>query len=543
MSFPPPPPPAGYGYGPGRPIVLSKAQERAQKHAASAQARSVRLQSRSAQRDFRLQRRAFQRSVVGPLLMLVLGVLLLLVETGGLDWTRLLAWYSRWWPGILIATGALLLLEWAIDQRRDTPFLAGPRVLGPGVGAVLLLLALAGWSLGWFHAADMPRNAYGLADQFGLHRLLSHEYEWDDSTQTTLLANSSVTVHNPRGSVFVNGSSTDGQVHVAMHKRAYAWQEDTAETLRRQITPHFSQADAGLLVDVPTIAGAESDITVELPRSAAVTIRSDQGDTSISGVKAAITIISRGGDITLDDIHGNVTLHVNGDASSVSGRKIDGALRLQGRTGDLSFADVAGTLTFEGDFFGSTHLQNIGGPVLFQTSRTRFAAARLPGNLDLDGGPEFHAEDIAGPMVLTTRNRNVSLDRVTGSVQVSNRNGSVSLGLSAPLGPVQVSNARGSVDISLPERTGFRLTAETSNGDLENDFGLPAQQGNGQASISGTIAGGGPEVHVSTSNGGITIRKTAGLDAPVPNSPPEPPPAPPVPARHLRGRPAALDRM
>lgn len=546
-----PPPPSGSGYIPGRPSPgVSKAQFRQQQRLAAAQVRAMRSQAKMAQRGLRLQRRALHRSILGPLLLLAAGIVLLLVQTGRLNWTHALSWYGHWWPAILIAMGVLLLLEWAFDQRADqrrgSSSFAGPRVVGPGVGLLLLFLAFSGWSLGWF-TEETRRATMDFMDQFGLHRLLSQEYEWDDTAQTSLPAGMPIILRNPRGSVTVRGSSSDGQVRMTLQKKAYAWQQDAAEGARRQLDPKISQTDGSLIVDIPALTLGEADLIVDLPSTTRLTIHAEHGDTSVSDFGGAVNVFSKGGgDVSLSAISGNVTARVNGDGSTVTGHKITGSVKIQGRTGDLNFSDINGALTLEGDFFGSTHLEHIGDKVLFQTSRTHFEVARLNGSLDLDGGPNFQADGLIGPLVLNTKNRNITLDNLTGSAQIANRNGSVNVSLAAPVGPVQITNERGSVDLALPPKASFQLSAQTRNGDVENDFGLLDQENGKTHTLSGSVAGGGAEIHVNTTEGGITVRKDTSSSpraeaVPVPRPPKIP--APPGSARHLRGSMPALQRM
>lgn len=544
MSSAPPPVPPTYGYVPGQPSTASpKEQLRQQQRAAAAQAGYMRYQAKMARRGFRLQRRAFHRSIVGPLLLLVLGVLLLFAQTGHLDWSHLLAWYSHWWPAILIGIGLVLVLEWAFDQRRDRFGPANPRVLGPGVGILLLMLACIGWSLGWF-TDETRRTAYGFLDNADLQRFLSQEYEWDDSTQVPLPSGMPVVIRNPRGNVTVSGSSTDGQVHLTLQKKVYAWQQSSANEVRRQLEPKFSRADGSLVLEVPAVGAAEADLTVALPAKTGVTVHSERGDTSLSGIQGAVNVVSKGGDVTFDAIRGSIIARVNKDGATVSGHDLAGPVKVQGRTGDLNFSDVDGALTLEGDFFGSTHLEHITDPVLFQTSRTHFEVAQLTGTLDLDGGPDFQATGLTGPLVLTTKNRNISLDKVTGSVQITNRNGSIDMSLAAPFGPVQITNQRGAVDISLPEKAGFRLWAETRNGDIENDFGFSPQEDGNTHSLSGSVAGGGAEVRINTSDGSITVRKNAtSSDNSSPPAKSSDSQEPEPKTRHLKGHMPALQQM
>ena len=563
MSFPPPPPPppgappgtppnqGGFGIPPysGNPSPYSRSQQRAQRRLAAAQARYATRQQAQAARNLRWQQRAFRRSIVGPVLLLVIGVLLLLAQTGHLQWEGLLSWYSRWWPAILVGVGVLLLLEWTFDQRSagqggtTYPAFSGQRILGPGVGLVIVLLAVLGWSLRW----GVPQSslaAHLFSDQFGLHNMLGRAYEWDDTAESAMPAGQPLIIHNPRGDVSITGSSSDHQVHVLLHKKVYAWQESAADSLRQQINARFSKGEGGLKLDIPELSAAESDLTIEVPADTEVVLRADRGAATVNNVHANVTTFSKGGDVSLNGINGSVTTHLSDDGASVSAQKLSGFVRIQGRTGDLNLSDIDGALHLEGDFFGSTHLEHINGSVLFQTSRTHFEAARIPGELDIDSGPDLQGDGLTGPVLLNTKNRNITFDKLTGNVQIKNRNGSVNLTSLMPLGSIDITNERGSVDVALPSGAGFRVTADTRNGDLENDYGLSVKDEGERHSLSGSVGNGKTDLHITTSDGGITLRKSGLEERAEPATPvPPTPPSPAAPGRRLRGTSPSLQRM
>ena len=52
-------------------------------------------------------------SVVGPVILVCVGVIALLVVTGHVDAGAFWSWYGRWWPLLLIGAGLALLAEWA----------------------------------------------------------------------------------------------------------------------------------------------------------------------------------------------------------------------------------------------------------------------------------------------------------------------------------------------------------------------------------------------------------------------------------------------
>jgi len=118
-------------------------QARMQRNMLRAQRDAIRAQMRV---QMRAQRRALRRSsIIGPLLLIALGVVFLLIEMGRISWYQAGFWYSRWWPLVLVGIGIVVLIEWIVDQRLysgDAPY---RRTLGGGV--VLLLILLVGTGL------------------------------------------------------------------------------------------------------------------------------------------------------------------------------------------------------------------------------------------------------------------------------------------------------------------------------------------------------------------------------------------------------------
>jgi hypothetical protein len=134
------------------------------------------------------------------------------------------------------------------------------------------------------------------------------------------------------------------------------------------------------------------------------------------------------------------------------------------------------------------------------------------------------ADQVLGPLTLATRNKNITLDRVAGTVSVTNSNGDVDVTVAPPLGNVTVDNRHGSVNVNLPEKAAFTVQAETTNGDAENDFSLVSNESDNsnRKTISGTVGQGGPLIRINTSQGDIALKKAS--VAPMPPKPPAPPP-------------------
>jgi DUF4097 and DUF4098 domain-containing protein YvlB len=493
---------------------------RAQRQILRAQARAQQAQQRAMRHQLRAQRRSLRHgSIVGPLIILALGVVFLLAQIGRLSWGQSLEWYGRWWPAVLIAAGIVLLLEWAIDQRRANAT-GHIRIVGGGVVFLLILLALVGLAS---RAVD-----YGLAwrDQtFGsgynkLDYLFGDRHDADSSTAHEIPSGSTLVIRDPRGDVTVSGSSSDGQVHVNVHTQTYAWKASEDEHKSKELQPSFSSNGGILTLNVNAVEGGEADLTVTIPHNAPVTIQADHGDVTVSEMAAPVTISANYGDVDVSGINSGVTLHVNDNDASVTLHSIQGLVSVEGHSGDIDISEITGDLTLQGDFFGSTDLEHINGAIHFNTSRTQFSAARLDDEFDVDND-SLDASELLGPVVLKTEDKNITLDRVQGSVDVSNRNGSIELTNAAPLGPISIKNHQGSVDVGLPGGAGFDLDAQTQNGDMENDFGLTPSGNDNDHTLQGGVAGGGPTVTIATTDGDVTVRRST--VEPLPPTPPTPP--------------------
>lgn len=515
-SYPPPPPPPPPGWPGGQyPPPYDPRFARAQRRALRDQAKLQRMQMRA-------QMRASRRgSIVGPLLILALGVVFLLSQTGRLSWTYTLNWYSRWWPAVLILAGLLLLAEWFIDQHRQQ--VAGQpvaRTIGPGVIFLIVILALIGASADGIQKGIDWRDHAFASGYSKLDHVFGDRHDAYDTVSSAIGEGATLVVHNPHGDVTVTGSSTDGQVHVSAHKQAYAWNDTDANHKAQTLQPIFSAEGKDVVLTVAAIEGGDVDLTIELPRGNPVTLDAGHGDVRVSEVHAAVTLSANHGDVDLSAITGPLSVHVNDDDASLSVKSLTGSLLIEGRSGDVNVADVTGDTTLQGDFFGTTHVEHINGVFRFQSSRTQFEVARVDGSFEIEN-KNLQANDLAGPLILKTHDKEIELDRVQGSVQVTNRNGAVAVTQVPPLAAVQIQNEHGSVDVGLPSGAGFVLNATTRNGDLENDFGLTAHDNDSTHSLQQAVGGGGPTVSINTTDGDLTLRKSS--VAPLPPAPPAPP--------------------
>jgi DUF4097 and DUF4098 domain-containing protein YvlB len=518
-SYPPPPypPPPGPPYGGDWKYQrrILKEQARAQRDVARAQRDAYRYQARSMRRS----------SILGPLLLITIGILFLLVQTGRLAAHSLWDWYGRFWPMLLVGAGIVMLLEWAYDQYMQSAS-TEPRYrrrLGGGVFTLLLLLGLTGILFSSVRNGGHSNLIDGLnINQDNLDEFLGDKHESDQTLSETFPAGAGFSVDNPRGDVTISGTSDDNQIHVTVHKQVYTRSDSEADSKAQKLSPSLNTSGGNVTLSVPALDGTRADLTITIPAAAPVMVNANHGDVRVTALKAPVQVTANHGNIELSAITGSIITRINNSDSDISAHSVTGPITVQGRGHDTTLTDLSGPVTMSGDFFGTTHLERVRGPIKFHTSRTDLQFARLDGEIDISHS-DITASEAVGPLTLTAGNRNVSLERVAGDVFVTNRNGSVDLTSAPPIGNVTIENRNGSVNLSLPEQASFNYQLEAANGDIESEFSeikIP-EGGLEKKTINGTQGKGGPLLRISTSQGDISLKKASIM--PLPPLPPMPP--------------------
>lgn len=479
---------------------------------------------RQARAYYRAQRyywRAWRRpSIVGPIVLLAVGIMALLVESGRVDAPTFWAWYGQWWPLLLIGIGVLLLIEWFAD--RNHPY-AGRRS-ARGLGFIIVLLILAGWGA---HAA----HVWGpFSDQFSHNGdnfffMMGPEHDNDVQLDQAIAAHAVVQINNPRGDVTVTASD-DGQMHVHAHQVVHTSSDSKAQRSFKELNPQLTATGSSAVLTVPGRNNAHVNLVVEVPPGVSLTINAGHGDVSVEGLTSHADVTAGRGDVRFDSIGGDVHARMNhGDFSA---HQIGGHAYIDGHGGDITLSDVKGGVAINGEFFGDTHVEQAGSAVHFHSSRTQIDVAKLGGDFTMDSG-DLTIGQPAGPVRIVTRSKDIEITHLTGDAHIENSNGDVNLTAAEPLGNIEIANHIGGVSLTVPENASFSVNATTSRDEsIQTDFPLTASVSGGERTLRGQIGKGGPTLNLTTDHGDLQLRK-GGLSAP---EPPVPPKAPGV--KHLK---------
>jgi len=474
-----------------------------------------------------------RRSFAGPLVLIVVGVVFLLGNLHMLSWYRITVWFAHYWPVLLILWGIVKLIEHYQAQR------VGARSSGIGVGGIFLIVIIV---VSGLIATQVERvNWSGLRDEINFDNgdfssIFGETYNFNDHLEQDFPAGASLKVIDNHGAVSVHPSD-DNKITVVVRKRVGAENQEYADKYNNQTKPTITAIGGLVTVDAKAEGAGdhpvETDLDISVPRKASLSIASRRGDVTIVDRDGNVDVSTQHGDTSVENVTGSVK--VSQEKGSVRVEQVTGDVHVQGRMDDVSVADVKGTAQLDGEFQESVKLERISKSVSFKSSRTDMEFSRIDGSLNLDSD-ELHAEQITGPLHLTTRSKNIRLDEVAGDVRLQDDNGAIEVGMRT-VGNVQIDNRNGSLQLTLPDRAGFRVDAHTRDGEVQSDFSeLKVDNNEREGRASGSVGNGGAHIVLNNEHDGIEIRKASA-------QPPRPPVPPSVgkPAKNLPAPPGAVE--
>ncbi|MGD0829340.1 MAG: DUF4097 family beta strand repeat-containing protein [Terracidiphilus sp.] len=532
-TTPPNMPPAG-GAPPPFPPYDSKNQWRVYKEQQKAAWR--------AQRDaWRTQQRAMKAnyigvygprvpSVVGPIILITVGIIALLLLTGHIAADQFWGWYGHWWPLLLIAAGLALLGEWMLDLRRETPVRRGGSFVG-----IIILLAI----LGFCAAGSNNFREWGLwhgdwgnhgGDFFNTLGLPEHDFD-PPVLKTQIPSNANIQIENPRGDVSITAGDVS-TIEVQAHDVAYTSSESEAQKIYDSEKVHFSSDRNQVELKLDSNSNGRVNLAIIVPKSDRVSVNTGKGDVTADGLGSGITVTAQG-DVHLSSMSGVAEAHFSGGKHDFSVHDLQGDVTAEGDLNDLTLSGIKGKVAQNGEILGDVHMEDIGGSIHLHTSVTDMQLGELPGDLTLNSD-DLRVNEAKGPVRVVTHSKDVDLSQIGGDSYVEDRDGSISVEPAGLFG-VSAKNSKGDVNVTLPPNASAKVTVRTHNGDIVSDFPMPSIDSENKLA-NFQIGGGTAKIDLTADNGDVRIKKGADY-GPAGNAPaaPKSPSAPPAAnARHLK---------
>jgi len=461
------------------------------------------------------------RSIAGPVVLILIGVVFLLLTLGVLDRYSFGLMFAHYWPALLILWGIIKLLEHEQSKRAGYP----SRGIGAGGVFMVLFIICIGLSATQFvRVWPNIRDNIHIGNDEDLEALFGGQtFNYSDELSKEFPTGGTLRITDDRGNITVNTSDDTHMLKVSVRKRVRAERQADADNYNAKTKPDISINDKIVTLNANTQGagdkGVATDMDIYVPRNAEIVLTGKHGDVNIAGINANVSVNHERGEVNVSDQTGNVTLDLARSSARV--QHVKGDVTLQGRANEVSVEDVDGAVHLNGEFYESVRLVRVTKTVSFRSSRTEMEFSRLDGRLDLDSG-DLRADSLVGPMRLTTRSKDISLDGLSGDLRLEDANGTVEIGLHKP-GNIQIENRKGDVQVTIPPNTALKVEANARSGEISSDFDeLQVNSGENQSNATGSIGSNGPRLVINNEHGTIEIRKGT-----VAVATPPPPPGPP----------------
>jgi len=457
------------------------------------------------------------------LVLISAGLLLLLHNYGHLDFG---AFFVHWWPLLIIFWGVVKLYERTAGRRFGGS--DGGAVTAGEVFLVLGMLALLALVVGYDYTKKEVVDKLGIEVSGD-----DHAFDMDAPPPQTIPPNARVSVKLGRGDLTIRGSE-DAQLRISAKKNAKAWNEAEAERLAKPVGVEIVKN--GDVYEVhPTgydLSNSRLSVNLELsiPRKSPLTLKTEKGDITVSGVASDVSISVQSGDVDLRDIIGEISVETR--KGDVKAADINGDVKVSGRGGEIDVNNCTGNLTVDGDFYGPVRGDKIAKGVRLISVKTDLTLSALSGHMEAASG-NLDIVDAPGLLDLRTRDMEVNLENPGGKVKIDDRNADIGVRYSSvPKEDVTISNSSAAISLTLPGSSSFDIQADCRNCEISSEFaGLQvAKSPSGDSSLAGKFGSGrGPKIILKTSYGNIAIRRTTAALPPKPGNPPQPPtPIPPA---------------
>jgi len=475
------------------------------------------------------------RSIAGPVVLIIIGVLFLLMTLGVLNRYSLFELYGRYWPALLILWGVIKLIEHEQAKRSGLP----SRGIGAGGVFLALFIVFTGLSATQFiRVWPNIKEHIQLGDNEDIEDWMGRSsFDYSDELSKEFPTGGTLRINNERGSVTINVVDDSHMLKVSARKKIRAEKQEEADGYNQKTKPEITINDKIVTLNANTQGAGDKSVTVDMdvyvPRNVELVITDRRGDVTVTGVSGNAAINHQRGEVNVSEHIGNLTIDIDGSSARV--QHVKGDVTVQGRGKEVAVEDVDGAAHLNGEFQESVRLVRISKTVTFRSARTDMEFSRLDGRLDLDSG-DLRADSVTGPMRLITRSKDISIEGLSGDLRLQDNNGTVEVGLHKP-GNIQIENRKGDVQVTIPPNAAVKIEARSQGGEISSDFSeLQINNSDKQSSASGSIGSNGPNLVINNEHGSVEIRK--GTVAVTPPAPPVVPGAPGKPAKPAKAMPA-----
>jgi DUF4097 and DUF4098 domain-containing protein YvlB len=444
------------------------------------------------------------RSITGPLILVLIGVVFLLNNI----WRDIPVWslFADYWPLVLLGIGVIWLVVFVLHASPGAS--PPPRPMSGGGGffwiVLIVLFAIS------FRGA---RNGIhiGRIDAGGVS-ILGTDYEYDVNATSGSEGVTRVVLDNIHGNLSLKGEDGNGDVKVTGRKTVRAFDRNDADRAHQQSQIHVERQGDLMVVRAEEpksmrMLSVTTDLDITIPRGLNVEARGRSGDLTIEDVGGTVDISNGRGDVRLTGIGNDVKVE-SSRSGLVRVSDLKGNFDLEGHGGDVQIENVQGQVTINGEYSGTLEFRALAKPLHFQSQHSDLRAEQVPGSITLDLS-EMKMSNVVGPVRFQTGSRDVEISDVTNSLELTVDRGDIQVTQTkSPLPKMEIRSRNGDITLAIPERAGFELDGKTQQGEIDNEFGSPlVSESAGRGSTIKGRVGSGPQITLSTDRGKLSIKK------------------------------------
>lgn len=212
------------------------------------------------------------------------------------------------------------------------------------------------------------------------------------------------------------------------------------------------------------------DYRITVPQQFNADVSTSGGSVSVGALKGEVIAHTAGGSLHFDRIEGPVNGSTSGGSIVLNGAKGRATVHTSG--GSISLRDIAGDVD----------------------------ASTSGGSITMDG--------VTGRVRAHTSGGHITASDISGAIDASTSGGGVTATLlSQPKQDCRLTTSGGSIDIRLAGDAHVDLDASTSGGRVATDFPTPYRDDRHPHELHVPINGGGPQLYLHTSGGGIAVHR------------------------------------
>ncbi|HTM50667.1 MAG TPA: DUF4097 family beta strand repeat-containing protein [Bryobacteraceae bacterium] len=444
------------------------------------------------------------RSVVGPLILILLGAVFLINNVRP-DW-NLFTFLANYWPFLLIGMGVLRLMEVLAYAAASKPL--PQQGLSGGEIFLAILVVIVGTGI-----YEVKRH---VTMPFHIGRrtieMFGEAFDYPISQQKAIGDKSRILFDNVRGNIRVTGGDA-AEIKITGRQTIRAYSKADADRASAQSSLQVVTQGDRVFVranqeGIPAERQMSMDLEVMVPRGASIEGRGRYGDFDITDIAGGVVIASDNAGVRLKKIGGGAKVDVK-KSDIVRAVDVNGMVEVTGRGNDVELENIQGPVSVNGSFGGNLEFKNLAKPFHFESRNTDLRVERLPGRITMDLSA-LSGVNMVGPITITTKSKDVKLEEFTQSLKVELERGDLELRPHhVPLAKIDARCRNvGNIDLVLPAGASFELVASTDKGEVRNDYGASVKMDtDGRSQTMRSSVSGGPSIQASTARGTITVRK------------------------------------